>query len=75
VDVYLNSVVNRQRVELTGGFPYLPRYYRLDLVPGDYTARLLKTGDKSVVPPFFDEYELLLPDRHVWRCTVTGIFE
>ena len=75
VDVYLNAVMNRQKVELIGDWPYFRRCYRLNLAPGDYTARLVKTGDKSTVAPLYDEYELLLPDRRVWRCTVTGVFE
>jgi len=41
---------------------------------GDYTARLVRPNQGSQAS-LFDEYELLLPDRRVWRCTVTGISE
>jgi len=73
--LHAEVVLNQKKAELTGGFIYLPRYYRLNLAPGDYTARLIKTGNMGFVAPLYDEYEVLLPDRHVWRCTVTGMFE
>ena len=65
-----DAVLNGQKIELTGFSPT-----QINLVPGDYTARLLKVGHKGAVDPLFDEYELLLPDGHIWQCTVTGIFE
>jgi hypothetical protein len=73
--LHANAVLNQQKIELTGDFIYTPGFFPVNLVPGDYTARLLKIARKSAAVPLYDEYELLLPDRHVWRCTVTGIFE
>lgn len=76
VDVlHADAVVDQKKLELTGGFLYEPRYFQINLAPGDYTARLLKTAHKGAAAPLNDEYELLLPDRHIWRCKVTGIFE
>jgi len=70
-----DALLNQKKFELTGSFLYDPKYVKVIPVPGDYTARHLKTAHKSAVVPLFDEYELLLPDGHVWRCTVTGMFE
>ena len=68
--LHADAVVDQKRLELTGAF-----LYQLNLVPGDYAARRLKTAHKGAATPIDDEYELLLPDSHIWRCTVTGIFE
>lgn len=73
--LHADVVIDQKKLELTGGFIYEPRYFQVNLVPGDYTARFLKSAQKGVTAPLYDEYELLLPDRHVWRCTVTGISE
>jgi hypothetical protein len=48
-------------------------YYKLPL--GDYQARILKDSSKVDEPPLFQVYELLLPDKTVWRCAITGIME
>jgi hypothetical protein len=72
--IHADAVVDQKKLELTGGFLYQPHYYQLNLLPGDYAARFLR-AKKGATAPLFDEYELLLPDRHVWRCAVTGIFE
>ncbi len=68
--VHADTVMNQQKIELTGSF-----LFRLTLRPGDYTARLLKTVRDTTTAPLYDKYELLLPDRTVWRCQVTGISE
>ena len=39
------------------------RFVQVSLVPGDYTARLLKIAHKGATVPLYNEYELLLPDR------------
>jgi hypothetical protein len=74
-ELHADMVIDQKKLELTCGILYDPRRYPLDLVPGDYTARLLKTAHQGATAPLYDEYELLLPDRHVWQCTVTGISE
>jgi hypothetical protein len=73
---YLHAevVMDQKKLELTGSFLYEPRSSQVNLLPGDYTARLLK-ANKGEATPLYNQYELLLPDRHLWRCTVTGIFE
>lgn len=74
--LHADAVLNQQKIELTGDFIYTPGFFKVGLVPGDYSARLLKVARKdAAAPPLYDEYELILPDRTVWRCSVTGIFE
>lgn len=73
-ELHANAIINQKKLELTCGFLYDPHYYQPSFLPGDYAARLLKPS-KGAAAPIFDEYELLLPDRHIWRCTVTGISE
>jgi hypothetical protein len=73
--VHADAVMNQQKIELTGGFIFDHRFFRLNLRPGDYVARLLKTARDTTMAPLQDEYEVLLPDRTVWRCAVTGISE
>jgi hypothetical protein len=74
-ELHADMAIDQKKLELTCGILYDPSRYSLNLIPGDYTARLLKTAHQGAATPLYDEYELLLPDRHVWRCTVTGIFE
>ena len=71
--IYADAVINGEKVELEGGqgIPY--KYYKLSL--GDYQARLLKDPHKITDTPIFQEYEVVLPDKTVWRCTVTGVLE
>jgi hypothetical protein len=71
--IYADAVMNGKKVELEGGqgIPY--KYYKLS--PGDYQARLLKDSHKIADSPIFQEYEVILPDKTVWRCTLTGVLE
>jgi hypothetical protein len=79
--IYADAVMNGKKVELKGDqgadfqYPYGHplKFYKLPL--GDYQARLLRDSSKVDEPPLFQVYELLLPDKTVWRCTVTGISE
>ena len=79
--LHAEAVLNQEKVELTGKIDYGardfydPRNLQVRLVPGDYSARLVKAPHKDAALSLYDVYELLLPDRHVWRCTVTGMFE
>jgi hypothetical protein len=76
-----DASLNQQKVELTGNIAYGPRYFydprnaQDRLMPGDYTARLLKSAHKGAPGLLYDEYELRLPDQTIWRCWVSGIFE
>ena len=58
-----------------GDWIWSPGYYELAIAPGDYQARLLKNAAKKNAAPIFQEYELILPERTIWHCTVTGISE
>lgn len=71
--VTASAILSGQKIELTGDC--FPGHYLLNLLPGDYQARLLKDLHKMAGTPLYQEYEILLPDRTVWRSTVTGISE
>jgi hypothetical protein len=71
--IYADAVMNGKKVELQGDREVPFQYYKLPL--GDYQARLLKDPHKMGDTPIFQIYEVVLPDRTVWRCTVTGISE
>ena len=71
--VTADATLGGQKIELTGDC--FPGHYLLRLLPGDYQARLLKDPHKIGGTPLYREYEVLLPDKTVWRCTVTGISE
>lgn len=72
---YVEASVNGERIELLGYWYWDPKHYQLPLTLGDHQARLLKDAPKASAGPFYTKYELLLPDKTVWRCTVTGIAE
>jgi hypothetical protein len=79
--IYADAVMKGKKIELRGyqeadfqyphGHPL--KFYKLPL--RDYQARLLKDSPKVDDAPLFQVYELLLPDKTVWSCTVTGISE
>jgi hypothetical protein len=71
--IYADAVMNGKKVELRGEQGIPSQHYKLPL--GDYQARLLKDSQKVDDPPLFQVYELVLPDKTVWRCNVTGISE
>lgn len=71
--VYADAVLNGMKIELAGSWLWTRSTASAPLAVGDYTARLLKdTPDKS---PLGREYELVFPDRTIWRGTVTGVSE
>lgn len=72
---YAEATVNGERIELMGNWYWDPRHYQLPLTLGDHGARLLKDAPKSSAGAFYRKYELLLPDKTVWPCAVTGIAE
>ena len=71
--MYIDAVINGGKVELQVNQDIPFHLYNWPL--GDQQARLLKDPHKTNDTPLFREYELLLPDNTVWRCTVTGISE
>jgi hypothetical protein len=72
---YADAVLNRKKIELLGSWTWIPGSFQTPLSPGDFQARLLKDSLKMSVSQIGQEYELLLPEGIVWRCTVTGASE
>jgi hypothetical protein len=70
--IYADSVINEKRIELMGDRIWLPTFSAFPVQPGDYKARMAKEAPNTQVAPLDREYELVLPDETVWRCTVTG---
>jgi hypothetical protein len=79
--IYADAVINGKKVELRGNqgadfqYPYghPSKFFELSL--GNYQARLLKDSQNADDAPLFQVYELVLPDKTVWHCNVTGISE
>ena len=73
--LYADATVDGRKIELMGNLTFLPGFRQVDLVPGDYGARLLKAAPKTSTTPLDQEYELELSSKTVWRRTVTGFSE
>jgi len=72
--IYASATINGQKAELMG-YRIWSSDEPVPLVPGDYEARFLK-GPQPAGPLMLGEkYELVLPDRTLWQCKVTGIWE
>jgi hypothetical protein len=75
--VFADAVVDGKKLELYGGQrSHFLTFYKLPL--GDYQARLIKDPHKPYKvdgTPMYQQYELVLPDNAIWRCTVTGFLE
>ncbi len=71
--IYADTVINGMKVELRGDKNASYNYYQLPL--GDLQARLIKDPHKIGGTPIFQEYEVMLPNKTLWRCTITGISE
>ncbi|MGA7242362.1 MAG: hypothetical protein WBX19_04225 [Terracidiphilus sp.] len=72
--VYADAIVDGKRIELMGDWIWYPNYSSVALFPGDYKGRLFKDSKKNA-GPIFQQYELLLRENTIWRCTVTGVYE
>ena len=72
--IYADTILNGQKVEISGFSP-LTTKYNIPLLPGEYQARFLKDPHFAVGTPLCQEFEILLPDGTVWKCSVTGISE
>ncbi len=72
---YSDAVLNGKKIELLGAWISISGTYQTPLSLGDFQARLWKDSPKMSVAPIGQEYELLLPEGIVWRCTVTGVSE
>lgn len=73
--VYADAVMDGKKIELLGAWTWIPGTFQTPLSPGDFQARLVKDAPKMSAAPIYQEYEILLPNNIVWRCTVTGISE
>ncbi|HEY1638647.1 MAG TPA: hypothetical protein VGF62_08995 [Rhizomicrobium sp.] len=73
--IHADALLGGQKIELSGTSWLSQDVYQDPFLPGNYQARLLKSPHKIDGGPLFQEYELILPDRKVWRCAVTGLFE
>ena len=72
--IYADAQLAGQKIGLMGFQIWLPGHPIL-LVTADYQARLLKAPHPGGPNPIGMEYELLMPDRTIWRSTVTGFSE
>ena len=72
---YADAVLNGKKIELLGAWTWISGSYQTPLSLGDFQARLLKDSSKMSIAPIGQEYELLLPQGIVWRCTITGVSE
>jgi hypothetical protein len=71
--LYVDTVISGKKVELRGSWGISSKSYGLTLA--DYQARLVKDPHQTGNAPMFQEYEVILPNKTVWRCAVTGISE
>lgn len=72
---YADAVLDGKKIELMGAWTWIPGSYQTPLSPGDFQARLVKESPEKSITGIGKEYELLLPNDIVWRCTVTGVSE
>jgi hypothetical protein len=70
--VYVDAILNGKKVELSGG---VDKHQALLIVPGDYRAMLPKKPRASSTAVLFQPYYVLLPDKTVWPCEITGFSE
>jgi len=70
---YADVILDGKKLELRCDWAY--SNYQLVLLPGNYDARLLKANHQADDFPINDIYEVLMPDKRVFRGTVTGISE
>ena len=68
--IYLDAILNGKNVELMG-----QRFQNFAISPGDYHARdLMKTPNPGPAA-IGQKFELLSPEKYIWRCIVTGVSE
>jgi hypothetical protein len=73
--VYANMNVSGEKIECLGGPVYSAHWYEFRILPGNYQARLVKSDQSKDDMPTYQVYEVLLPERRVWSCAVTGFSE
>jgi len=72
--IYATATIDGKKMELRGYRIWAPDE-PVPLIPGDYPARMLKAPEQPGPQMLGEKYELVLPDRVVWQCTITGITE
>jgi hypothetical protein len=73
--IYAESMIDGKKVELMGERTWLPTFYVFTVMPGDYKARMTKDAPIASLAPLDREYELVMPDEKIWRCSVSGTSE
>jgi hypothetical protein len=73
--IYAASMIDGKKLELMGDRIWLPTFYAFPVMPGDYKARMTKDAPIARFAPLDREYELVMPDETIWRCSVTGTSE
>jgi hypothetical protein len=68
--VYLDALVNGKNIELMGQY-----FQKFSISPGDYQARLTTKTQNADPAAMGQKYELVFPEKYVWRCMVTGVSE
>lgn len=74
-EIDADAIIDGTKVDLRGAETSYPTYKRFNVLPGDYDARLLKEPPRENQTKLYREYELLLPGKVIWQCTVAGISE
>jgi hypothetical protein len=72
--LYADAILDGKKFELAGWGVGVSSNYAL-IVPGDYLARLIKDFHNTDRSAIYKEYDVLLTDGTVWRCTLSGISE
>jgi hypothetical protein len=72
--LYADAVVDGRKLELTGSKIDVIDKMGL-LVPGEYRVRRTKDQHNPDSTVIYQEYELVLPDKTLWHCTLTRISE
>ena len=67
------GLLDGKKLELIGARVWLPTFAAYPVLPGEYKARLLKNKSKAGALLLGNEYELVLSEKSIWRCTVIGI--
>jgi hypothetical protein len=73
--VYAESIIDGKKLELMGDRKWLPTFYEFPVMQGDYKARMAKDAPVASFAPLDREYELVMPDEKIWRCSVSGTSE
>ena len=73
--LYADAELNGIKMELTGYWLWAKDAASVPLNIGDYQARVLRDTPAKSANPIGREYEVVFPDRTVWRGTVTGYSE